>query len=95
MPRRSALAASKKSRLCAFLSRGVSDGDREGDSRFADLHGDEAAKTEPLVGLAFDLDLNLLRGHYADIVPLLPHPGPPPPQPVVLSMGRVLPPSSN
>lgn len=67
-----AAAAPGKSRLCAFLSRGVGvgDGDGEGDSRSADLRGDEAAETDPAPGLAFDLDLSLLRGHHAGIAPL-------------------------
>jgi hypothetical protein len=34
------------------------------------LRGDEAAETDPAPGLAFDLDLSLLRGHHAGIAPL-------------------------
>lgn len=91
-PRAGAAPAPGKSRLCAFLSRCVGDGDGEGDSRSADLRGDDAAETDPAPpGLALDLDLSLLPGHHAGIAP----PSPPPPRASAGSPGRVQPPSSS
>lgn len=75
---RAAAAEAGESRLRAFSRspRGVRDGDGEGDSRSADLRGEEAAETAPEPGFAFDLDLDL-RGHHAGIAPQL-CPRPPP-----------------